>query len=227
MPGYIYDEKNKRCEACKENEYPISIENFYSCKDANSLNCQLHATYCIPLKNEELERLCEKNNFKNETCIISFNKKILYINWLKEVSYNIDYPSYDKSNYLLIELTLDSFKRKLSFYNEEGRGSFDAINDKFEINIVNRRAFSRAISSSIALKANGSEVYRYLFNFENYNNNIELIDIKTGEIFIDNLFNFLWKFDYGFLDFPEKPTTELLELNENNHFYLQLLQRFV
>ena len=173
MPGYIYDEKNKRCEACKENEYPISFENFYSCKDANFLNCQLHTTYCIPLKNEELERLCGKNNFKNETCIISFSKKILFINWLKEVSYNIDYPSYnnDNTNYLLIELTLDSFKRKLFFYNEEGRGSFDDINDKFEINIVNRRAFSRAISSSIALKANNSEEYRYLFNFENYNNN--------------------------------------------------------
>ena len=109
--AYAYGAHRK---ACKENEYPISIENFYSCKDANSLNCQLHTTYCIPLKNEELERLCEKNNFKNETCIISFNKKILYINWLKEVSYNIDYPSYDKSNYLLIELTLDSFKALFS-----------------------------------------------------------------------------------------------------------------
>ena len=222
MPGYIYDKKNKRCEACKENEYPIGIQNFYSCKDVNTLNCHLYTTYCISLKNEELEKLCEKNNFKNETCLISINKKILSINWLKEGSYNFDYPCYnnDKSNYLLIELTLDSFKRKLFFYNEEGRGLFDEINDKFEINIVNRRAFSRGISSSIALKVNNSEEYRYLFNFENYNNNIELIDINTGEIFIDNLFNFLWKFDFGFLDFPEKPTTELLELNENNQFLL-------
>ena len=114
MLGYIYDKKNKRCEACKENEYPISIKNFYSCRDANTLNCQLYTTYCLSLKNEELEKLCEKNNFKNETWLISINKKIISINWLKEGSYNIDYPSYnnDKSNYLLIKLTLDSFKRK-------------------------------------------------------------------------------------------------------------------
>ena len=226
MPGYIYNEKIKICETCKEDEYPITIEKFDSCKDIYTLNCELYITKCIPLKNIELENICNKYNFNNETCIISNKKKIIFINWLKEDSNIINYPSYnnDKTNYLLIELTLDLFKRKLYFYNEDGRGLFNEINDKYEKIIENRRAYNREISSSIVIKSNNYE--EYLLNFENYNNNLELIDIKTGEIFIDNLFNFLWIFNYTFLDSTEKPTTYLLELNENNQFLLATFAKY-
>ena len=229
IPGYIFNEKSKRCETCKENEYPICVQNFDSCRDAYSLNCELYTTYCISLKNEKLEKICENNNFNsNETCVISNKYKIIFINWLKESSSNISYPSYNsnKNDYLLIELTLNFHKRKLLFYNENGRGLFDEINDKYEMNVQNRRAYSRTISSSIVIKANNSEEYRYLINFENYNNNLELIDIKTGKIFIDNLFSFLWMFDYIYLDLLEKPSTYLLELNEQNFFLLATFAKY-
>ena len=91
IPGYIYNKEIKRCEACKENEYPISIENFDNCIDAYSQNCELYTTYCISLKNEELEKICMKNNinfnnFNNEKCMISNKKQIIFINWFKEGS---------------------------------------------------------------------------------------------------------------------------------------------
>ena len=83
----------------------------------------------------------------------------MFINYLKDDFNKINYPSYnnDKSNYLLIELTIDSLKRKLFFYNEDGRGIFDVINDKYETNVENIRGYSRNISSSIAIKVNNSE----------------------------------------------------------------------
>ena len=225
IPGYKLNEQTKTCETCEIDEYPIIIENFDSCMNAYNQNCELYITNCIWLKKEEHKRICEKNYFyyNNGTCMITNkNNEILLINWLKDGSNVIDYPSYnnDKSDFLLIELTINSLKRKLFFYNEEGRGSFDEIKDKYEIYSEQRRAYMRSISSSIALKLNNSEKYSHLLNFENYNNNLELIDIKTGNTFIDNLFNFLWEFDYGFLELPEKPTTQLLELNENNQFLL-------
>jgi hypothetical protein len=218
--GYIYNEINKRCETCKENEYPITTEHFDSCLEADYLNCELYKTNCISLMNEELDIIC-KNNY-NKTCMISNNKKLIFINWFKESFYNISYPSYNINNndYLLIELTLDSIKRKVFFYNEEGRGLFDEINDKIEMNVENKRGYLRKISSSLLIKINNSEEYKYLFNFENNNNNFELINIKTGDIIIDNLFNFFFLFDYTFLDIADKPTTYLLELNEKNQFLL-------
>ena len=105
--------ESKKYETCKVNEYPISTENFDSYMEANSQTCELYLTYYVSLINEELERICGKNNlnFNNGTCMISYNKKIIFINWLKEGSNNISYPSYnnDITNYLLIELTLNSY----------------------------------------------------------------------------------------------------------------------
>ena len=228
MPGYIYNNNLKKCETCKENKYPIIIENFDSCKDIYTKNCKLYITNCIDLKNNTLENICLKNNynFNNSTCIISNKEEIIFINWLKEDHNIINYPSYnnDKSNYLLFEFTINSFKRKLFFYNEDGRGLFNIINDKYEMNIENTRGYSREISSSILIK--NSKEYKYLINFENFKNNIELIDIKTGETFIDSLFNFLSIEDYAALDFPIKPTTYLLELNEKNRFLLATFAKY-
>ena len=229
-PGYKYNLTTKTCETCKENEYPITEENFDKCQNAYPQNCELYNTLCNSLENEKHEEECEKNNYiyNNKTCVIS-NKsyKIMFINWLKDGSDSISCPSYndDKSDYLLIELSLNgnlynAVRRKLFFYNDEGRGFFDEINDKNENYAEYDRAYVRIISSSMALKLNSSNEYRYLLNFENNNNNLELIDIKTGEIFADNFFNLIWLQDYGFLEIPGKPSTQLLELNEENHFLI-------
>ena len=228
IPGYKYNKTTRGCQTCNENEYPITNENFDGCNASYSQNCELYITYCNSFYIEEHEKICEKNNYKytNATCIISNkNNKILFINWLKHGSEELISPSYnnDKSDYLLIEVTLNfdkTVRRKLFFYNEEGRGLFDEINDKYEMYSVYKRAYFRFISSSIALKLNNSEEYQYLLNFEGYNNNLELIDIKTGKIFIDNLFNLAWQFEFGFVEIPAKPTTQILELNEKNRFLL-------
>ena len=55
---------------------------------------------------------------------------------------------------------LKSIIKKLFFYNEEGRGLFDEINDIYENHCEYPRAYLRLLSSSIALKV--TEEYRYL-----------------------------------------------------------------
>ena len=230
FPGFIYNETTSACEGCNDNDYPITIEYFEGCLDSFSENCELYITQCIPLAKEEHEKLCEKNNNGNSrgTCIISNkNNKILFINWLKDGNENVVTPSYnnDKSDYLLIEITLDantfkSVRRKVFFYNQEGRGLFDEINDEYEKHASSRKGYFRFISSSIAIKTNISDEYQYFLNFENYNNNLELINIKTGEIFIDNLLNLLWLTEYSALEVAERPTTQLMELNKKNQFLL-------
>ena len=168
-PGYIYNDTTKNCIPCDKGEYPITIENFDGWIDSFSQYCELYTTYCKPLENDKHEKVCEENNYNiNDTCIISNNNyKILFINWIKE---DFDYtscPSYnnDKSDYLLIEINLSgnllkSVRKKLFFYNEEGRGLFDEINDIHEKHCEYPRAYLRLLSSSIALKV--TEEYRYL-----------------------------------------------------------------
>ena len=230
FPGFKYNDMTSACEPCNANEYPITMENFEGCMDPSSRNCELYITNCVPLLKEEHKKICEKNNNGNSanTCVIShINNQILFINWLKDGNENVVTPSYnnDKSDYLLIEITLDSntfksVKRKIFFYNQEGRGLLNEINDEYEKHVSSRKGYFRFISSSIALKTNISDEYKYLLNFENYNNNLELIDIKTGEIFIDNLLNLLWLSEYGALEVAERPTTQLIELNKKNQFLL-------
>ena len=125
------------------------------------------------------------------------------------------------------ENLLKSVRKKLFFYNEEGRGLFDEINDIYENHCEYPRAYLRLLSSSIALKVNNSEEYRYLLNFENMNNNFDFIDIKTGEIQIDNIFNYLFiNHKYEYLDIPVKPSTQLLELNEKNQFLIAAFVKY-
>ena len=231
-PGFIFNETTNECEMCRDDDYPIIVENFNGCIDSESKYCKLYKTYCNSLKKEEHENECKKNNYNidlNETCIITNkNYEILFINWLRDDFNYMTCPSYnnDKSDYLLIELTHEGstenkiFKRKFYFYNDEGRGLFDEINDKYENIAELHRAYMRFYSSAMAIKLNNSEEYRYLLNFENYNNNLELIDIKTGEISIDDIFNFLWIFDFVYLDVSSNPTTHLLELHEKNTFLM-------
>ena len=57
-------------------------------------------------------------------------------------------------------------KRKLLFYNSEGRGMFDEINDVYEKNIEVERKIIRFFSTSSAIKAKNSSEYSHLLNFE-------------------------------------------------------------
>ena len=85
------------------------------------------------------------NGLEKGTCFITnekYKNRILFINWFNDDGKSLAYPSYnvDNSGYLLVELTCDipfyvetnyikeNKRRKLYFYNEEGRGLFDDIN---------------------------------------------------------------------------------------------------
>ena len=80
-------------------------------------------------------------------------------------------------------------ERKLYFFNEEGRGYFDEINDKYEKNIIMNNANYRAMPTSIAIKADNDTEYSFLLNFEFFEGNLELINLKTQEITISSLFD--------------------------------------
>ena len=76
------------------------------------------------------------------------------------------------------------------------------------------------MSNSIALKSNNSDEYIYFLNFENYDGNAELIDIKTGEIVIDNLFDVFWEF---YFEFIQNFQMHVIELNEKGQFFIACL----
>ena len=84
-----------------------------------------------------------------------------------------------------------SDKREFYFYNEEGRGLFDEINDTFYKNITLNKKFTRGFSSSIFFKLNESEEFRYFLSIDTAKFNLELLDIKTGEFSFDNLFEII------------------------------------
>ena len=207
---YQYDNNTNECTSCGANEYMEYYEDFRGC--IYSATCSLYRTNCIKIINDVK---------KNRT---------LFINWLDNkngsLNYFINYPSYnfDNSNYLLIEFTVTdkpygdpkTNKRKLYFYNEEGRGLFDEINDKYENIFEFEKKYTRYISSSIALKINNSEEYKYLINFENDYYNLELIDIKTGEIIVAKLLDLVD--GYYYLGF--NLTTQIIQLNEPNKFLI-------
>ena len=174
---------------------------------------------------------CPKNGFKDGIC--SFLKKeneiknnILYINWFNNEPKYLRYPSYniDNSGYLLIELTgelgfspdthsiIKNNKRKLYFYDEEGRGYFDTINDIYEKTIETRQKNFRYISTSIALKI--SYAYYYFINFESYEGILEFYNMLTEEISTEKLIEIgnILNSDYS------QSKTQLLELNEINQY---------
>ena len=229
IPGFIYNNETNECEKCKGNEYPFIYENFDECKNSEFQFCDLYTTECVTLLNEEYENLCKQYNDTN-TCIIQNNNgKSIYVNWFRN-NYSLnsmDCPSYnvDYSNNLLIELTIENLddkkvKRVFYFYNEEGRGSFDPLNDKYEKFVEYNRFYMRYISTSIALKSENDGEFRYLLNFENYNNNLDFIDIKTGELYLDNIYDFLWLFDYENIGLKMNPAIQILELNAKNQFLI-------
>ena len=225
--GYVHDEVTNKCIQCQKNFF--FIQNPKGCKNSYFEKCKLAITCCE--LNNYCEYLipydCKKNGKNKETCILSNKNKYMFISWFYDDE-NLLYPSYnfDKSGYLLIEFTpgdsyswdyKKSVSRKIFFYNEEGRGSLNELEDKYEKFIEYPRFFKRENSSSIAIKLNDSEEYRYILNFENSNNNLEIIDLKTGDIMMDNIFDLFWEFyNYNIQYSP----IQVLELNEDNQFLI-------
>ena len=199
-------------------------------KNNNQIICPEEAPILNKINESCHEYDCPKNGFVEGVCSfwdkeMEIKNKILYINWLNNGSKYLRYPSYniDNSGYLLIELTgelgfatdthsiIKNNKRKFYFYDEEGRGCFDKINDIYEKKIETRKKNIRYISTSIALKNYGG--YHFL-NFESYEGNLELYNLITGEIStekeleISNILNSVYN----------QSKTQLLKLNEWNQY---------
>jgi len=185
---------------------------------------------------------CPEEGFKNGECQIKIQKykdRILFINWFKG---RLSFPSYnnDNSGLLLIEYTPNiefiigginiksSDQRQLYFYNEEGRGCFNEINDEYNklVNLDNK--YFRFFSTSLAIKVNDEDKYEYFLNFEYSKGNLELINIKTGEISYKNLFS-LVNINNG--DYGESshlfPIIFLLETNDKNKYLLGFFIRTI
>ena len=175
---------------------------------------------------------CKENGFDIGLCTIKNKKykdRIIFINWLKNEPKYINFPSYnvDNSGYLLIEmgceLDFDKFtttitkskKRKLFFFNQEGRGLFDEVNDVYEKFVSLPKNIYRGFSTSIALRSNHSNEYSYFLNFENINNNIDFFNLETGEISSDNFFD-IFDLQGNSIEDLLNPSIQLLELNNKN-----------
>ena len=191
---------------------PIFDNLTKSCNEFECKNSNLTKGICYPAKKKYIDR-------------------ILFINWFKDEPKYIRYPNYYFDNsFLLLELTcgLDytrtkpiiqkNDKRIFYFYNEEGRGLFNELNDNYEKLIQLDKKFNRFFSTGISFKLNNSEEYRYFLNFESFNYNLELYDIKTGEISYDNIFE-IFVFNLFRVDYLLS-WIQLLKLNEENTFLM-------
>ena len=179
----------------------------------------------------------ECQNKEKDLCLVQdqkYKNRILFINWFNNEPKYCNNPSYnvDNSGYLLIEISCNlelvnihgisidkKRKRKFYFFNEEGRGLFDEINDIYEKTIELDKKFYRFLSTSIALKVKDSNEYRYFLNFENFELNLEFLDIKTGEIDFDFIFNI---FETNGISTGEYliPSIQLMELNSKNQYLI-------
>ena len=181
---------------------------------------------------------CYEKGFQNGTCLVMNEKyldRIPFINWFKNDLKYVRYPSIntDKSGNLLIELTCElSFDptsmsyvknkfRKFYFYDKDGRGFFDVLNDEFERTINIRKKATRFLSTSIALKNKTSDEYSYLLNLEGMDYNLEFMNLKTFEVTKDNFFDV--SLFYGYI--PQSiyiPSILFLELNEKNQYLMSM-----
>ena len=199
----------------------------------NEIICPDYAPIFNNLTKSCQENECPEEGFKNGTCLTQnekYKNRILFTNWFNNNPKIVKYPSYntDNSGNLLIELTcelpkssneyniLKNKKRKLYFYNVEGRGTFNEINDEYEKDIELNKNSIRYLSTSIALKPNNSDEYSYLLNFESHNYNFELFNIKTGESSEDYLFDVFQINGFNNGKASKIPRVLLLELKQNN-----------
>ena len=103
-------------------------------------------------------------------------------------------------------------KRKLYFYDKEGRGYFDKINDIYEKTIETRQKNIRYISTSITLTIYHG--YYCLLNFESYEGNLEFYNLITGEISTEKELEIANILNSAF----SQSKTQLLELNERDQY---------
>ena len=222
------------------NEYTICEKYITSClpleNGTSEIICPETAPIYDTLSKSCYEFECPNEGLRKGNCYFQnkkYENKQLFINWFNNEYKYIRYPSYnvDNSGYLLIELTggLDfspntanivlNSERKLYFYNEEGRGLFDELNDVYEKKIEYEKKFVRLYSTSIFIKLNDSEGYRYFLNFENCFRNLEMYDLKTGEISYDNIFSIGELFLNNIANI-RAISIQMMELNEKNKFLI-------
>ena len=183
---------------------------------------------------------CENNNLKEGICYPykkKFIDKILFISWFNDEPKYIRFPNYFNDNsFLFIEVTCElryvrtklleskTKSRRYYFFNEEGRGFFNPINDEYEKLLHFEKKNTRFLSTGIALKTNGSEKYRYFLNFECYNYNMELYDMKTGTISYDNIFEIAELTQFFRIEYL-LGWIQLIKLKEENRFLAALYVR--
>ena len=185
---------------------------------------------------------CENSNLKKDICYPLAKKyidRILFISWFNNEPKYLKFPNYYIDNsFLLIEVTCElphirtrkmaekTNKRRFYFFNEEGRGLFNPINDDYERLAEFEKKNTRILSTGIGLKTNGTEGYRYYLNFENFNYNMELYDLKTGKISYDNIFEIAELNQFFRIDYLSC-WIQLLKLKEENRFLVGLyVQQF-
>ena len=170
--------------------YNLLSEDFICPDDAPIFNSYLNS--CVEMD-------CPEEGFKNGKCII-YNQKYkdrkFFISWFNGINgKGVDYLSInsDKSGFLLMELSIISNfiphhfacesneYRKIYFFDDEGRGLFDSINNKYEKIITLNKKYFRYLSISTAIKVNNDTEYTFLLNFEYYQGYLELINLRTGE----------------------------------------------
>ena len=226
---------------CETRFDQVSCNNYYTmCKNLkydSKIVCPDIAPVYNRINKSCHEYECKKNGFEEGVCTIEnevYRNRILFINWFGSDLKRCRFPSYnvDNSGYLLIELTCGlvyeprmdtkdkNQKRKLYFYNEEGRGLFDEINDIYEKDIIYSKNFMRCYSTSLVLKLNNSEEKRYLITFEYSDYNLELYDLKTGEFSTEDLFDVFRLSGRSKVEFGALPTIVFFQANEENQFLL-------
>ena len=218
------------CKRSKVGKCDLYITNCLP-KINNKIICPEEAPIFNRINNSCHEYDCPKKGFENGICSFpqkenEIKNKNLFINWFNNEPKYLRYPSFniDNSGYLLIELTgelgfatnthsiIKNNKRKLYFYDEEGRGYFDKINDIYEKTIETRQKNIRYISSSIALKIYYG--YYYFLNFESYEGNLELYNLLTGKISTEKELEIANILNSAYTQYK----TQLLELNERNQY---------
>ena len=213
------------------------VTTCYDIENFNNFECPNYAPIFNNITKTCSEMDCPEEGFKNGECQIKIPKykdRILFINWFKGTM--LRYPSYnnDNSGFLLIEFTpniefipkqlllISKDQRQLFFYNNEGRGCFDEVNDVYNKLVNLEKEYFRFFSTSVAIKVNDEDKYKYLLNFEYYEGNMELINLQTGEISFKNFFSLntnTIKYDFGESSHAF-PIMFLSETNEKNVYLL-------
>ena len=204
-----------------------------------NITCPDEAPFFDKINNYCQEYECTEN--EKDNCIIknkNYKNRTFSYFWFNNNPKYIRYPSYnvDKSGNLLIELTteLEFFPtfifyeknkyRKLYFFDNEGRGLFNKLNDEFERTINTRKKTSRLFSTSISLKNIYSGKYNYFLNLESMDYNLEFIDLETFEVTKENFFD-VSSFYGNAPDSVNVPSILLLELNEKNQYLMSMFVR--